>query len=192
MPIPEAPFFDDGREIATHVGDPELAAVAAQVIQAFDEQGIMAHGIKRAAAVGNVALEGVLNNCPDGGRMESFWTSGQRIFLSEGTPYHPMRTFDTTFFAYSNGAVALTSFATLEQHGIDVPATRRHATITLAQPVPAAAIELILPPHVLSVAAGRDPQEARAERQRLERSLLRELARIAHDGLTPGAVRSSH
>lgn len=183
----EEQFIDEGTEIASYIGDPNLAEVAAQVIAAFHERGIIAHGIKRAASVGTVAVHGVLNNCPDGGKMQSYWTSGRRVFLSEGTPYTPMRTFDTTFFHYAVGGIALTSIDELRNIGIAPSGPTDHATITIDHPVPVSAIDLILVPSI-ALAENMSDASARAHRQQLERSLILELAQIARHGIRPGTV----
>ena len=190
MPGLEEPFIAEGIEIASYLGEPQLADTVTSIIRGFHERGIIAHGVKRAAYIGDVAVGGVLNNCPDGGRMESFWTSGSRVFLSEGTPYNPMRTFDTTFFHYSGGGIALTSFELLQRLGVLPRGSRDHATITIAQPVPASAIELVLPPR-FNAGQTDGITEVRQRRQLIERSLIKELARIASEGVSPGVTHEA-
>lgn len=190
VPSLEEPFIAEGIEIASYLGEPQLADTVTSIIRGFHERGIIAHGIKRATHLGDVAVNGVLNNCPDNGRMESFWTSGSRVFLSEGTPYNPMRTFDTTFFHYSGGGIALTSFELLQKLGILPRGRSEHATITIAQPVPADVIELLL---TACFDAGQSDsvKEARQRRQLVERSLIKELARIAAEGVSPGVTHEA-
>lgn len=184
----EKSYLAEGAEVADFIGDPALAPMVAEVIQRFQELGIIAHGIKRASDIEAVRISGVLNNCPDGGRMESYWTSGRRIFLSEGTPYTSLRTFDTTFFHYSVGGVALTTLDRLETLGIALPKVYDHATVTIGEIVPPEVIELIVPQACILQNAEIDVDSMRDNRQLVERRLLRELARVAVEGVEAGRV----
>ncbi len=181
---PDRLYASEGIEIADMIGDPMLADMAADVIVRFEEQGVLVHGVKRPEYVGSVALNGVAPITPEC-EQGSCWTTGTRIFI-DSSAIGSMRGYDTSFFHYAGGALALTTLSALSARGIVVPENRErdHTVITLNQTVPPSAIELVVatPLSEFPDLSGRQRGEA------AERAMLHKLAQIATDGLRLGHV----
>lgn len=124
------------------------------VIRLSNQQGYIAHGIKRNSAIEQVTQEGIKPLTPECGNV-SFWTSGLRIFSRVvSDPTNSFRYFDTTFFHHAHSRnnrsterammIAVTNKAALERicalEGRILP----NSTVIINETVPPEAIHLLV------------------------------------------------
>lgn len=71
-----------------------------QLISVAKSEGFLLHGVKSRSSLGTIRERGILPLTPEGGYV-SYWTCGERIFISARSGSIGMF-FDTPFFNYSH------------------------------------------------------------------------------------------
>lgn len=124
------------------------------VIKLSNQQGYIAHGIKRSHSIPLVLAEGIKPLTPECGNV-SFWTSGLRIFTRVvSDPTNDFKYFDTTFFHYAHStntvsneramAIALTNKSALENMGQPKGKILPNSTIMIDKIIPPEALHLLV------------------------------------------------
>lgn len=124
------------------------------VIRLSNQQGCIAHGIKRNSAIEYVLKEGIKPLTPECGNV-SFWTSGLRIFSRVvSDPRNNFRYFDTTFFHYAHSrdnsstekamTIAVTNKSALERICIPEAKILPNSTVIIDEAIPPEAIHLFV------------------------------------------------